>query len=172
MLKVLHIGHYREFPSGWGQASRDYIEALSTIPNIDLVCRPLVLSGGCKDLSDTIKIAEGKSHSNPDVCIQHVLPHYFSVNNKIARNIGLFVTETDTISYNPWRFFLEQLGEIWVPNFEMFENITPFFDNKINIVPHACDSSKFTKQYPELKINELGGTFKFYFIGEFNRRKT
>lgn len=170
MLKVLFIGHYNE-QTGWGVAARDYIEALSTVKEIDLVCRPIVLSGGFKDKSDNIRTAEGKSHSNPDVCIQHVLPHFFNSSAKINRNIGLFVTETDTIAYNPWQFYLEQMDSIIVPNFEMKENITPFFDKTIDVIPHACDISKFTKKYPELKINELGGTFKFYFIGEFNRRK-
>lgn len=169
-IKVLYIGHYREF-SGWGQAARDYIEAIATIPNVELVCRPLILSGGCSELSETIKEAEGKSSKSPDICIQHVLPHFFNANRKIGKNVGLFVTETDSIAYNPWRFYLEQMDELWVPNFEMFENITPFFDKKINIVPHAADVSKYTKEHPKLAINELGGTFKFYFIGEFNRRK-
>ena len=170
MVKVLYISHSSEL-SGWGQAARDYIEAISTIPNVELVCRPVVLSGGFENKSENLRIAEGKSSKNPDVCIQHVLPHFFNANRKIGKNIGLFVTETDSISHNPWRFYLEQMDELWVPNIEMYQNITPFFDKKINVVPHATDIKKFTQKHPELKINEIGGTFKFYFIGEFNRRK-
>lgn len=83
----------------------------------------------------------------------------------------MFFLDSDTIEYNPWRFYLEFMDELWCPNSEMKENITPFFDKQINVIPIGCDSAKFEKKYPELKINELGGTFKFYFINEFNRRK-
>lgn len=170
MLRLLYIGHYLE-NSGWGSAGRSTIEALSTIPNIDLVCRPLVLAGGFKDKSENLKTAERKSCHNPDVVIQNVLPHFFNSNAKIKKNIGYFFTDSDTIAYNPWRFFLEQMDEIWLPNTESVDYISPFFDKKINVIPLACDAGKFEKNYPELKINELGGTFKFYFINEFNRRK-
>lgn len=174
MKKVLFIGHYRE-ASGWGQAARDYIQAMLTIKDIDLVCRPLVLKGDYQELPESIKNAENKSDRMPDVCVQHVLPHFFSANQKIGKNIGLFVTETDTLKYTNWPIFLYQMDELWVPNNDIIRNICQNLDlrysNKTYKVPHATDVSKFDKEGAQLSINEISGTFKFYFIGEFNRRK-
>lgn len=173
MKKVLFIGHYRE-GSGWGQAARDYIRSMLTIKDIELVCRPIVLKGDYKELPDEIIAAENKSDRKPDVCVQHVLPHFFSANGKIGKNIGLFVTETDTIKYTNWPIFLHQMDELWVPNDCMQTHlalISRKLYEKTYKVPHATDLSKFTKNGQQLQIPELGGTFKFYFIGEFNRRK-
>jgi len=167
VMKVLYIGHYKE-NSGYGQASRDYIKSLSTIKEIDLVTRPIIFSGGNLE---SFRHLEDKELTNVDVCIQHVLPHYMVPSEKFKKNIGLFVSETD-INFQSWNVIFEHMDELWIPN----NTILKRFSNKVTgpkfkIVPHACDIEKYKKKYPKIHVKELESTFKFYFIGEFNRRK-
>lgn len=172
MLKVLYISHCYE-NSGWGDASRNYLEALNTIPDVEVVSRPVIIHGGAK-LSDNIKEMEARNSFNCDICIQHVLPHYFCASSKFKKNIGLFVTETSTIKYNQWSVYIQQMDELWIPNNYMKASLIKdnLFDcNKIKVIPHASNINKFTFNHPSPKIREIEGTFKFYFIGEFNRRK-
>lgn len=104
MKKVLFIGHYRE-ASGWGQAARDYIQAMLTIKDIDLVCRPLVLKGDYQELPESIKNAENKSDRMPDVCVQHVLPHFSLLIRKSARTLVYLLLRRILSNIQIGRFF-------------------------------------------------------------------
>lgn len=182
-MKILYIGHYRE-NSGWGQAARDYIKALEaaiseyneseiekTVPDfICLVCRPVILAGGHP--ATEFKKYEDNTTQDVDYCIQHILPHHMVPTDKFKKNVGLFVTETD-VCFEAWDARLRLMDELWVPNKEMEVWFTTFnhLGPQVKVVNHATDKDKFKKDYPKLQVSELDCTYKFYFIGEFTRRK-
>ena len=62
-MKVLYLGHYREF-SGWAKAAIDQILALDSV-GVDVVCRSIDLTNNLnKDLPDRIIELEEKSIGN------------------------------------------------------------------------------------------------------------
>lgn len=173
MTKILYISHFKE-PSGWGQAARDYILAMDSV-GINVVPRAIRpnKSGPEVNLPDRIKELESNDLSGATICIQHLLPHLMDYNGHFDRNIGLFVTETQKWHHSGWHHYLNLMDEVWVPNNQMLESLK---DNKINIkgslVPHACNINKYLNPPIEkLDIDVADGNYKFYFIGEYNRRK-
>ncbi len=169
MMKILYIGHYRE-GTGWSQAAIDYILALDTA-GVDVVCRPVKLNDHQPNLPERILELEQKSSKNSTHCIQHVLPHYMDYNGKL-KNIALFVTETDSIFWTGWPARLKVMDEIWVPNNEMVKvckESVPYVP--VRVVPHACDITKYGKDYSAFDLSIMEDRHLFYFIGEFSRRK-
>lgn len=166
--KILYIGHYRE-GTGWSRAAIDYILALDAA-GVDVVCRPVKLNDKQPELPQRILELEQKSSKNSTHCIQHVLPHYMDYNGKM-HNIGLFVTETDSIAWTGWPSRLKTMDEIWVPNSEMLEMCNKEVGVNTRVVPHACDVSKYDKEYPSFDLSIMEDRHLFYFVGEFNRRK-
>lgn len=170
-MKVLYIGVYRD-GTGWGQAAIDYILALDAA-GVDVVCRPLKLNDAKPEPPKRILELEAKSSRGCDHVIQHVLPHQMDYCGKMKKNIGLFVSETSNFSLTGWPGSLNTMDQVWVVNRQMvnaadMSGVT----SPIKLVPHATDTTKFERNYqtPE-QIKHLEGTFKFYFIGEFGRRK-
>lgn len=168
--KVLFVSHLLE-NTGWGDAARNYLRALASVPELDVVARPVVIQGGRTELHPEIVECLNNSDKNCEVCIQHLLPHLMTPNGKFRKNIGLFVYETSTMKYTRWPVYLEQMDELWVPNDGLVELAKEEVGRPTFKVPHACDVAKFGLDYPAINFKEIAGTYKFYFIGEFNRRK-
>lgn len=57
-MKVLYIGHYREF-GGWSQAATDNILALDAV-GVDVVCRNVTLTEDKKDIHPRLLELEKK----------------------------------------------------------------------------------------------------------------
>jgi glycosyltransferase involved in cell wall biosynthesis len=92
--------------------------------------------------------------------------------DKFDKNIGIFESETDSIKTTGWVSKLNLLDELWVPNTEMVDvckesGVTV----PIRVIPHTIDSEKYKQPYQPPNLPDCDDTFKFYFIGEFNRRK-
>jgi glycosyltransferase involved in cell wall biosynthesis len=167
-MKILYIGHYKE-GSGWSKAAIDLILAMNSV-GIDVTCRNIKLTNNNPTVPNTILELENKPLSNIDVCIQHVLPHHMVGTQKFKKNIAYFVGESNTSLYNPWFVCLQNMDEVWVPNKNLMQNLKfDGFSKKINIVPHAFDTTK--KCQLETKLKFPNNNFKFYYIGELNDRK-
>jgi glycosyltransferase involved in cell wall biosynthesis len=170
-MKVLYVGHYKE-NSGWSKAAINNIEAISTT-DIDLVCRSVKLTDTKEVLNQNIIELENKNLNDIDYCIQHVLPHHITGTNKFKKNVAYFVHELDSIKYHHWYQNLELVDEVWVPNQNSKNHliIDGFDSNKIRVIPHAFDISKFTDNKQRIIFDNKNHTFKFYFICEIDDRK-
>jgi glycosyltransferase involved in cell wall biosynthesis len=167
-MKILYIGHYKE-GSGWSKAAIDLILSMHSV-GLDVTCRNIKLTNNNPAIDKTILELENKPLSNIDVCIQHVLPHHMVGTQKFKKNIAYFVAEANTMLYNPWFVYLQNMDEVWVPNTNLMNNlINDGLKKKIRVLHHAANTSKKLSQ--ESKFNFQTNNFKFYYIGELNDRK-
>lgn len=172
-MKVLYISNYSEI-SGYSQAATDYILALDRV-GVDVVCRPLIITGRRKKPCQRIVELENKSSMGCDIVIQHTLPHMMHFNGDFKKNIAIYASETDSIKHTVWPKRLNCMDEVWVINNQMKDAAKSSGVNKpIQVVPHTNDSCLFEQSYDpiqELKVLKDDGKFLFYFIGEPIRRK-
>jgi len=173
-MKVLYIGHYREF-GGWSDAAIGHMLAMDTV-GIDVVARNIPLTQSPReDIPKKIEQFEGKSLEDCDVCIQHVLPHHLIGTSGFKKNIALLESESLSIKDNAWFNYLQQMDEVWVPNSDLKNILTKdglFEDSeRIKTVPHTCDLRKYKAPTKPVSIEGLDDKFKFYYIGDMNDRK-
>ena len=168
-MKVLYIGHYKEF-GGWAQAATDQILALDSV-GVDVVCRNITLTADRQNIHPRLLALEQKDLTDIDYCIQHVLPHHLVGSKAFKKNIAFLEIESVSIKGLAWFDQLTQMDEIWVANQDIVDSLEN--DNigvPVKLVHHATDINKYTKQYSPLE--GLGNdAFKFYYAGDFNDRK-
>ena len=174
MTKVLFVGNYRE-NSGWAQAGRDWILALDAA-GVEVTPRPLFLNSQREKtfLPERILELEKNSSQNCDAVILHTLPHHYEYNGNFKKNIGLFVSETDSFRYTRWPERLRLMDEIWVTNQAQRQaTVNSVGVSHLNVVPHACDVTRFQRSHNPLATlkDQLDGNFTFYTVGELTRRK-
>ena len=168
-MKVLYIGHYKEF-GGWAEAAKNYILALDSV-GVDVVCRNVTLTRD-REISGRLKELEGKDIDGCDVCIQHVLPHHLVGTKKFKKNIAFLASESTSIKHLAWFDYLKQMDELWVPNLQSKEFLeADGLGIPIDVVPHTFDMSKYTKNYQVPDIGPAANQFVFYYIGDLNDRK-
>jgi glycosyltransferase involved in cell wall biosynthesis len=171
-MKVLYIGHYRE-ATGWAQAAIDYILAMDSV-GVEVVCKNVSLTQWNEDIPQRIKELENKNSEGCNICIQHLLPHHLVGTQLLDKNIALFVSESASVKMNAWFVQLQQMDEVWVPNTEMknaFLEDKLMASERIKVIPHTFDLSKYTKQYRNMHIPNSDYRFKFYYVGDVNDRK-
>jgi len=170
-MKILYIGHYKE-GTGWSKAAIDYILALDSI-GLDIVCRNIKLTNNNPEIPERILELESKPLSGIDYCIQHVLPHHLSGTNKFKKNVAYFVAES-SIKNSSWYAHLKQMDEVWVPNSslrDMLDSDGVLSSEKIKVIPHTFQTSKYQTIYDEIDFGSINNTFKFYSILDLNDRK-
>lgn len=168
-MKVLYIGYYKE-DSDWGKITSNNILALDAA-GIDVVCRNFRLTRD-RDVTGRLKELEQKDTQNCDICIQHLLPHHLVGTEKFKKNIAFLETESISIKHLPWFENLQQMDEVWVPNTQLKNALDDdTLEVPVSIVPHAFDIGTYTRKYPDIKIPEAEGQFKFYFIGDWSHRQ-
>lgn len=166
-MNILYIGTYRQ-NDGWGEESKGWVRSLKTL-NINLATRPIYLGANVSsaNLGDEFFELENKKYDNYDVIIQHVLPEYFHYHHG-SKNIGLFLFETNNISFTPWISKTNLMDEIWVPNtinkleLERLGCTSPIFT-----LLEPIDTSEVEKDYIDLNPS---GNFTFYTIGDGYRK--
>ena len=170
-MKVLYLGYYRD-GTGWAKAAQDYILSLDSV-GVEVVPRFIKLNNKNHDIPKRIAELEKQTDKNCDVVIQHLLPHHMEFNGLFKKNIALYVTETDNCKSTCWPEKINLMDEAWVPNKFMATEaktknsiIIPHY-----VVPHACDMTKYQREYRKINIPELRNRFVFYYIGEINKRK-
>jgi len=167
-MKVLFIGHYKE-GGGWSNASTDFILAMDRC-GIDVVCRDIKLTNKSVQVPKRVLELEQGDPSDCNICIQHVLPHHIIGSDKFDKNIAYVELETNDVKCLPWVDHLSLVDEVWVSNSDTAANLQQL-GIKTTVVPHAHDIEKYRKTYSPMNIPQADGTFKFYFIGDFNDRK-
>jgi len=170
MTKVLYIGNCTE-NTGYGEAVRQMIAAMDSV-GIDVVVRPLFLGGQNIPVSQRLGELINKDDRNPDVVIQHTLPHFMEYNGKCGKNIGLFASETNRFDNGIWPEKLNLMDEVWVISQQQIEACkTSGVQVPVNLVQHPCNVAKYQQKYEPLKYKQLENKFVFYWLGEFNQRK-
>lgn len=172
-LKVLYLSNFRDL-TGWGRAGLDNILALDSV-GVDVVCRPLVFTNDFTPPKRILEL-EAKSSKNCDVVIQHALPHQMDFHGAFKKNIGIYATETSHFQNSSWADRLNTMSEVWVINAQMVDAARRSGVNiPLHVIPHASDMSRFQRRYDTLdlvKPYKDSGDFLFYFVGEYNVRKS
>lgn len=170
-MKVLYIGCYRD-GTGWANAAINYILSLDSA-EIEVVPRFIKLNSRSGEVPKRIDELERKSDKNCDIVIQHILPHQLDYRGEFEKNISLYVAETDNCKGSAWPDRINLMDEAWVPNSHLAKDfcINSHIAKPHFVIPHACDISKYQKQYNKLEIPHLKNKFVFYYIGEITRRK-
>jgi len=172
-MNSLFVGPYRQ-NDGWGAASRDYIKAISTqIPYLST--RPIYYTNNhVNEIDKQIKEYESSLYSNYDIVFQKCLPHSFTVDKKIKKNVGITMLETNDISRSVSINIINQLDEILVPSSQEAKCLKLSGVNiPIKIISQPIDVN-FYHNNIDYKLDlssTLDKTFKFYTIGEFIERK-
>jgi len=168
-MNILLIAPYRTY-SGWGEGAKHLAKALNTLDH-NLAIRPIYMSNEIDtnfNDEELLKL-ENAQYDKYNVVIQRVLPPYFRrIPN--AKNILACVFESSNIKTTPWWRHLNLTDAILVPSKQEKENLEV---EKIAVpvynVSEAIDISKYDQDYES--VQEVAGTFNFYFIGEFIERK-
>ncbi len=169
-MKVLYIGVYRD-GTGWSHSAIQNILALDAA-GVDVVCRPLKLNKRDGEIPKRIKELEGKSTHDVTHVIQNVLPHHMDFNGDFEKNIGMYLTETDHFRNTSWAQSLTLMDESWVSCNQMIEaSKNSYVACPLAVVPVPCDTAKYQKTYSKIELPGGDSVFRFYFIGEFTKRK-
>lgn len=168
-MKVLYISNYRD-GTGWANAAVNNILALHSA-GVDVVPRAITYNNSYKTNNNTIANLELKSEAGCDVCIQHTLPHLYTYNADL-KNIGFFVTETQTFTETSWQRHINLMDEVWVPNKQMVDACNRSqVKVPVRIAPHSLDMSEYKEAEDCADVAELTGCFNFCFVGEAIERK-
>jgi glycosyltransferase involved in cell wall biosynthesis len=162
-MKCLFIGPYKT-SSGWGFHAQSIISALLTTP-IDLTLRPIYLSNENKIVNPLLSKYENKTSEHYDVIIQNTLPEYF-VWTKNSKNIGIFLTETDSLAHTPWFSHCNLMDEIWVHSTLEQQRLQKHINTKVSVINTAVDINKF----PKTLAQKSSSPFVFYTIGDGERK--
>ena len=172
-MKVLYVGVYKD-GTGWANAAQNYILALDAA-GIDVVPRAVKHNLRYSEVHPRILELEKQSSRNCDVIIQNVLPIFMEYSGHFQKNVGLYFTETDSIKSSSWPAKLNLMDELWVCNEQMVDAARASGVNRpIRVLPIPCDTQRYElSEYSATNsIGELStDRFRFYFIGEVQRRK-
>lgn len=166
---ILFISPCRQF-CGWGQASKDYARALSTIGNVTV--RNIFLSSQReKRLPQDIQILEDTTYDKYDIVIQKMLPHYYYYDGRFSQNIGINVFETE-LNNHSWFNNMNMMDKILVPSYLEKRWLEKKIKSPVFNISEAFDISVGNKEYQSLN-NTMADKkiFKFLFIGEAIPRK-
>lgn len=169
-MKVLYIGVYRD-ETGWSHSAIDNILALDAA-GVDVVCRPLKLNDKNGEVPNRIDELEKKHITDCTHVIQNVLPHHMDYCGRFEKNIGIYLSETDHFNNTTWAQHLTLMDESWVSCRQMVEAAqNSHVACSLAVVPVPCDTAKYQKIYDPIELPRGDDVFRFYFIGEFSRRK-
>lgn len=168
-LKVLFVGPYLQ-NDGWGRASKAFIHSLKD--KCDLSVRNIFLGPqSTYENSDPFPELQKKEFSY-DAIIQKVIPTFLSYNGRCGLNCAISCRETLNMNFD-WKYKMRLMDKVFTfTDYERNSYLVDHLDftkNKVHTVGEPVDVSKYKKEYKPIN---LGGEFKFYFIGENIQRKS
>lgn len=155
-LNVVWIGPVAE-PSGYGEASRNYLKQLVKHKNIQLKLVNKYFWGGNRlDLGDEQELFEELSDIEclrhlKTLAIFHVTPDHYCVIKQVQKQVCLTTFETDLLP-NYWLMPIRSMDEVWT--YTKFNKDTfreAGINNEIRIIPHGVDVNRFDKEKGVLK---------------------
>lgn len=168
-MKVLYISNFRDGTEK-AQAAINYVLALDTVEDIEVVPRHIKLNGVASEVPERIEELEQKSAKHPDVIIQHIPPDLMEYCGKVKKNIGIYSSTTSHFRPSGWAANLNLMDELIVPNNQMITAARKSgVTTKISMVPQATDINKYCQSYESLRLfDDQENKFIFYTIVEFN----
>lgn len=166
---ILFLGYYYG-KSGWSQAARRYLRALTKTGH-NIAARHVYMA---KDIDveysgEEFKEFENNRFKHYDVVIQNVLPHLSIYDKRFGKNIAICCVETNHIEHTRWPRHLNLMDEIWVPSTYDIKYLQDSGCNRpIHNIPIPIDLDRF--QYNNF-VKSKDAPFTFYFIGEYIDRK-
>lgn len=156
--------------TGYSQAGINHALSIDSV-GIDIVCRPIYLSGFKQDPPTRIQELMKKSLLGITHIIQHYLPQMYRFNGS-CKNIGLFHYETDSIRPIGWNYHINNTCDAVVTCSS--QNLEMIVNSKVKVpsfyIPQSVDVTKYTKQYKKLKL-PTEGRYVFYAVGDWSYRK-
>lgn len=170
-MKILYIAPFQD-GTGYSQAALNYLLAMDYV-GLDVVPRPIKLNNRLETVPQRYYELLNKTDKNCNICIQHILPdltHYYKY---FEQNILTFATETSNFKNSSWARYANMFEKVVVFNKQSKQAcIDSNVLSPITIIPHAVDVDIFNQNYPTYPFeHNIQNTFKFYYIGEFVRRK-
>lgn len=142
---------------------------------VDVVPRALRLNRAGHEPPARLLELEAKSARGCDVVVQHLLPHDYTYNGRLALNVAMYATETSDFRASCWADRINAMDRAIVFNQQSATaSRRSGVRVPIHVVPHATDVARFQRSYEPLDLlkgTRERGEFNFYFIGEFTRRK-
>ena len=169
-MNILFKGPYPQ-RDGWGQASRDFIKALSQTGN-SVKITPIIMANLIGDgIPEEIKLLEDTEFPHIDVFIQHVLPAFMEKQNS-SPNVGLCATESNNLQFTGW---IEKINEMdallcWTEQ-EKANLLNSGVKIPITPIPQPMDTQFFDSVTDTFDDDVMKDNFVFYFVGEWNERK-
>lgn len=172
-MNGLFIAPYRQ-NDGWGHAAIDYLKAIQT-QVADMAARPIYYVDNSKaDIDNIAKICENKVFDSYDFVFQQCLPHSFTIDKRIKKNIGITMLETNNFSKSVCVQNMNGMDEICVPSKQEAKTLkNSGVTTKIKVISQPFDTKLYNK-HRDRKIkfsSTIENTFKFYTIAEFIDRK-
>lgn len=166
-MKVCVISCYKD-GTGYSNAAIHNIMALDSV-GVNVVPRSLKMTPTTGEVPKRVLELERNDLQGVDVVIQHNLPSEFSYKSGVV-NVGIFDYETTGFPNTTWKYHLDIMDHIIVPcQFQkdvlVKNGISQY---KVSVVSHSVPKPTSTNKIP---FNKYDNAFKFYTIGEFNRRK-
>jgi hypothetical protein len=170
-MNVLFIGPYRQ-QDEWGRKSRAILQSLQRSQH-NITARPIFLSSS--NQYDTYQeIAEHNISNSYDMLIQFLLQPYAVYNGSIAKNIGIFNSETLPAQVPIAQLTKELLmDEIWTESDSIQQRLQQVLQDhtnntKVVAMPPSLDVEHLSTT-PSVSIKsshpDLANKFIFYYIG-------
>jgi hypothetical protein len=141
--KIIWIGSLLD-PSGYGEASRNYVASIDALGQYAIKIKPKYFwSGEALDVKSTWELLNrlhktSVNHDEPHICIQHLTPDNWSIQYGACKyHIGMTTFETDSIPHG-WQTPMRSMDELWTHSQwgkEVFEEAG--IRRPIHVVPHG-----------------------------------
>lgn len=163
-MNILFIGPYHQMDI-WGEASYRHLKLLYSIKDVNLVCRQLNFNNVKREKEQWIEELEIKTEKKYDRIIQFCLPQYYVSS---PNSIGMVIIEPYILKDKKWLRSLNIMPEIIVSSeLEKISLVNAGIKSKIYVIPPMIEEFICLKSPP---IKELGKSYIFYWIGEYNNR--
>ncbi len=168
-MKVAYLSNYRDR----GYTSSFAIDNILSLDaaGVNVVSRPISLSGETFDLTTDMGKFENGSLSNVDAVIQHIPPNFYEKKGGV-KNIGFFYWDQSFFGRSMMEQCCNLLDELWVPcldahNAARKSGVTiPIF-----ICKHGRDSKRFKKTHEPFDIPILQDKLVYYTIADLALKK-
>lgn len=167
-IKLLNLSVYRD-GTGFAHSSIDHIIAMNRV-GIDVVTRPIELSGYHESVPHEIEELEKKSLDGVTHVLQHYLPQMFTWKHGV-KNIGMFHVETTHFKPSKWQYYCNLMDAIVVNSLQNTHACTNSLVHKpIYNIPQPINVEIFKKEYKPLEL-PIKNKYVFYAIGDWSYRK-
>lgn len=163
-MNILYIAPYKQLDH-YGQLFYNYLGGLNTIPNANIVARPIQYNSLIRENVDDwcVKLEQKECLKEYDYIIQGTIPSDFVYT---PNAVGITLIEPTTLKDDFWERKLKFMPKVIVGTKQEFEAVK-YNKNVINVGTGINKEIKY-KNYKLPDIKEIGNSYIFYWIGEYS----